>query len=228
MRKIYDLLKTILTLDNKRYFIVSSLSYYLIISLIPFLTLSQYFNKLFNFETTYNLYLPSNNIFNIFSTLISIYISSKGILNYYFYINEKFELPKLKYDFILSKIYVIIITIILCFCFSLINVIKSFLPAFFQWFFYIIFLFLLLLFGNYFLLRKKIPLDHLGIGSFVSSILLSSSTFIFQLITIYFKDKKKYYGGLTNFIILLFFMYVISYFIIIGSQINYLFHKNNN
>lgn len=234
-------LKKIITLDNDKDFIVSSLAYYLTISLIPLLTITYYFFKLFNIDINFlnsittnfditNLF--SNNLINIFSTIISIYISSKGLLNYYIYINQKFQIDKLKYHFITSKIYVSIITLLLCIIFPIIYLINHYLENifilnFFKWIIYSIFLFLLILILNYFLLRKKIKLEYLGIGCFISSILLTFLTFIINIVFTYFQTKEKYYGVLTSYIILIIFLYLISYIIVLGNQINYLFYKKH-
>lgn len=234
--KAFQIIKSIISLDGEKRFLVSSLTFYLIISSIPMLTLTYYFLKIlgiidlpffsyisltdFSFE---NLF--SNNLSLSISAIISIYIASKGILNYYHYINEKFNLKKIPFNFITSKLYSIIITIIVCFFLSIVIALNIYitLNSFFKWILNIFYLFLILLFLNYFLLFKKIDFHYLIPGSLISSLLLNISSFGFNLYLYITSSKEKYYGIFTNMIIILLFFYTLSYIICLGNQINFSF-----
>lgn len=229
----------IITLDNDKKFVVSSLAYYLIISFIPMITLTSYFLKIFHLDNDFSNLIPpeitnqtSYNIILIFSAFISIYIASKGINNYYNFINEKFMLKQLPYPFLTNKLYSSLLTLFVCFLLALINSLNYYLTNlnlfifnFLKWNLNILFLFILILLLNYFLLRRKISIKYLITGSLITSILLSFTTFIIQLYLSVFEQKEKYYGNFTNLIVILLFAYLISYFICLGNQINYMIYE---
>lgn len=236
----YKISKRIITLDNDKKFVVSSLAYYLIISFIPMITLTYYFLKIFHLDTSFiSSLLPSEiinttsyNIMIIISVFISLYIASKGINNYYNFINEKFMVKQLPYPFFTNKLYTSLLTLFVCFLLALINFLNYYLTNlnlfifnFLKWNLNILFLFILILLLNYFLLRRKIMIKYLIVGSLITSILLSFTTFIIQLYLSVFEQKEKYYGNFTNLIIILLFAYLISYFICLGNQINYMIYE---
>ena len=102
----FYLIKNIIFLNNDKYFIVSSIAYYLTISSIPMLTIINYFFPLINLEF--------NTINLTFSTIIFLYIASKGIENYFMFSQKKYNLKIKSFSFIFNKLYSISITIILC------------------------------------------------------------------------------------------------------------------
>lgn len=118
----YRIIKRVLTLDNDKRFLVSSLSYYLIISLVPLITLVHFLLGIFKIPFNYVFYQTSLNINNIdllISGIVSVYISSKGILNYFVYINDKFELNSLPFSFVSNRFYAIVLTLFICFVVAL-------------------------------------------------------------------------------------------------------------
>lgn len=235
----YKISKRIITLDNDKKFVVSSLAYYLIISLIPMITLTSYFLKIFHLDNDLSWLISpeitnqnSYSIIIIISVFISIYIASKGINNYYNFINEKFMLKQLPYPFFTNKLYTSLLTLFVCFLLALINSLNHYLTNlnlfifnFLKWSLYILFLFILILLLNYFLLRRKIIIKYLIVGSLISAFLLSFASLIIQYYLFTFENKEKYYGNFTNLIIILLFAYLISYFICLGNQINYMIYE---
>lgn len=233
--KIFKTLKRIIFLDNEKNFLISSLTYYFLISLVPLCSISSYFLALLNIDSTIVLPLTYVKNFNfnnfkvIISVIISIYIASKGILNYFFYLNEKFMIKKFPYSFILSRLYSFLLTIIICFFIAILITFTSFLSSknilifnIFKWIINILIITFLIQLINYLSLRKNIKLKDLFLGSFISSVLLNFSSIIYQYYRVTKEDKLKYYGELTDTIILLLFMYLISYFICVGNQINFM------
>lgn len=241
--KYYKIFKRIITLDNDKRFLISSLAYYLLISLVPLCTILFYFLRVLDLE--YSFIIPLINIelidvsFSDFSLIItgiiSIYIASKGLLNYFFYINEKFKLKQMKYLFFSSRIYSFLLTIFMCLLIALIIALNSWITSlnsaflnYFRWFINIGFIFVLIILLNYFLLRKKIQIKDLFLGSLVTSILLNFSSIIYQYYIHTKNDKIQYYGPLTDTIILLLYIYLLSYFICLGNQINFMTRKKES
>lgn len=241
--KYYIIFKRIITLDNDKRFLISSLAYYLLISLVPLCTILFYFLRLLHLDFTFILPLVSINLFNntinefslIITSIVSIYIASKGLLNYFFYINDKFRLKKMKYLFLSSRIYSFLLTVSMCFLIAVIIALNSWLTSlnitffnYFRWFINVGFVLILIILLNYFLLRKKIHLKNLFLGSLTTSILLNFSSIIYQYY-IYTKNSKiQYYGQLTDMIILLLYIYLLSYFICLGNQINFMILKKES
>lgn len=240
----YRTLRSILTLDGDKKYIVSSMSYYIVLGLVPLCAVTLYFLNLFHVDdhplisianqigpnvdfSVENLF--SNNIGLIVSTVLSIYIASKGILNYYYYLNEKFRIEALPYAFFTTKIYASALILILTVSFSFIAAFGSYLRkvfspiVYFDWIFRFFYTFPILLFLNYFLLRRKIALKYLLPGSFVSSVLFRFSSFILAYYFSTYEKKERYYGIFTDIVLLLLFVHLISYFFALGNQINYLY-----
>lgn len=240
--KTYKITKRIVLIDNDKKFLVSSISYYLTISLVPLLSLILFFTNLFDISNNYtNIILQHfniktssfpKNIFLIISEIISISIASKGILNYFTYINEKFNISPLPYHFITSRIYSFFLTIFICFILSAIISINYYLSSLnipiikmFNWSFNLISIFIILLLLNYFLLRRKIKATSLIIGSITSSFLLNITFSIYQNYLFNKQNSINYFGSLQNVIILLLYIYLIAYFITLGNQINFIIYK---
>ena len=250
--KYFSIAKDILTLSGDKRFIVSSLAYYLIISLIPLCTLTYYFLNLFHIEENFvlsivNSFVPNikqqstftikdlfNSNFNtIISLMFSIYIASKGFLNYFYYLEDKFNLNN-NLNFIKTRVYISVLTLLASLCFSIFNALSYYfnITAIHQfknikWSINLILDFILFLFLNYFLLKRKIELFDLIPGSIVTSILFNISSFFLNYYLSIYEKKEKYYGLFTNIIIYILFIYLLAYFLALGNQINYLFHKKN-
>ena len=144
----FYLIKNIIFLNNDKYFIVSSIAYYLTISSIPMLTLINYFFPLINLEF--------NTINLTFSTIIFLYIVSKGIENYFMFSQKKYNLKIKSFSFIFNKLYSISITIILCLLLSCLlslnhylSLFNSFIISFYKWIINIVILFIILLISNF-------------------------------------------------------------------------------
>lgn len=241
---LYRILRSVITLDGDKKYIVSSMSYYILLSFVPLCAVTLYFLNLFGVEnhplmsiigqigpnvdfSVENLF--SNNISLIVSTVLSIYIASKGILNYYYYLNEKFRIEALPYAFFTTKLYASALILILTVSFSFIAAFGSYIRkvfisvVYFDWIFRLFCTFLILLFLNYFLLRRKIALRDLLPGSILSSVLFRFSSFILAYYFSTYDKKERYYGIFTDIVLLLLFIYLISYFFALGNQINYLY-----
>ena len=247
----YRITKSILTMDGDKKFIISSLSYYLLISFIPMLVITYFFLKLLNIEESFVLdilqnFMPLEKLTDIISddytvesklnSIISIslgsFIASKGILNYFYYINEKFNLKSFKYGFVINRLYACLLTICMSVSFAIMNGIIYFLKTFNNPLINILmsilsflFTFIFILLFNYFLLKRHIKLCDLCLGSLVSTILYNISSFFLNFYFLTFDSKEKYYGFLTNVVIYLFFVYLLIYFFSIGNQISYLLYK---
>ena len=220
----FYLIKNIIFLNNDKYFIVSFIAYYLIISSIPMVTIINYFFPLINLEF--------NTINLTFSTIIFLYIASKGIENYFIFSQRKYNLKIKSFSFIFSKLYSISITILLCFLLSCLlslnyylSSFNSFIINFYKWLINIIILFIILLIFNYLVLQRKIAIYYLILGSFISSFLLNLTSFIYGIYILNLNDREQYFGSLNNIISYLFLMYLISYFICIGNEINFYTYK---
>ena len=218
----FYLIKNIIFLSNDKYFIVSSIAYYLTISSLPMLTIINYFYPFIN--------LRINSIKLTLSSLIYLYIASKGIENYFILTQKKYNLKIKSFSFIFNKLYSISITIILCLLLSCLlslnhylSLFNSFILNFFKWLINIVILFIILLFFNYLVLQRKIPIYYLIFGSFISSFLLNLTSFIYGIYISH--NKEQYFGSLNNIISYLFLMYLISYFICIGNEINFFTYK---
>lgn len=218
----FYLIKKIIFLSNDKYFIVSSIAYYLTISSLPMLTIINYFYPFIN--------LRINSIKLTLSSLIYLYIASKGIENYFILTQKKYNLKIKSFSFIFNKLYSISITIILCLLLSCLlslnhylSLFNSFILNFFKWIINIVFLFIILLIFNYLVLQRKIPIYYLIFGSFISSFLLNLTSFIYGIYISH--NKEQYFGSLNNIISYLFLMYLISYFICIGNEINFFTYK---
>lgn len=218
----FYLIKNIIFLSNDKYFIVSSIAYYLTISSLPMLTIINYFYPFIN--------LRINSIKLTLSSLIYLYIASKGIENYFILTQKKYNLKIKSSSFIFNKLYSISITIILCLLLSCLlslnhylSLFNSFILNFFKWIINIVILFIILLIFNYLVLQRKIPIYYLIFGSFISSFLLNLTSFIYGIYISH--NKEQYFGSLNNIISYLFLMYLISYFICIGNEINFFTYK---
>ena len=214
----FYLIKNIIFLNNDKYFIVSSIAYYLTISSLPMLTIINYFYPFIN--------LRINSIKLTLSSLIYLCIASKGIENYFIFTQKKYNLKIKSFSFIFNKLYSISITIILCLLLSLnhyLSLFNSFILNFFKWIINIVILFIILLIFNYLVLQRKIPIYYLIFGSFISSFLLNLTSFIYGIYISH--NKEQYFGSLNNIISYLFLMYLISYFICIGNEINFFTYK---
>lgn len=218
----FYLIKNIIFLSNDKYFIVSSIAYYLTISSLPMLTIINYFYPFIN--------LRINSIKLTLSSLIYLYIASKGIENYFILTQKKYNLKIKSFSFIFNKLYSISITIILCLLLSCLlslnhylSLFNSFILNFFKWIINIVILFIILLIFNYLVLQRKIPIYYLIFGSFISSFLLNLTSFIYGIYISH--NKEQYFGSLNNIISYLFLMYLISYFICIGNEINFFTYK---
>lgn len=218
----FYLIKNIIFLSNDKYFIVSSIAYYLTISSLPMLTIINYFYPFIN--------LRINSIKLTLSSLIYLYIASKGIENYFIFTQKKYNLKIKSFSFIFNKLYSISITIILCLLLSCLlslnhylSLFNSFILNFFKWIINIVILFIILLIFNYLVLQRKIPIYYLIFGSFISSFLLNLTSFIYGIYISH--NKEQYFGSLNNIISYLFLMYLISYFICIGNEINFYTYK---
>ena len=124
--KTFIFFKTLITLDGDKSFIVSSTTYYLLISLVPLSTISYYFLQLFgnfsvNSSSFFSIFITtsfsfdllfSNNLNTAISNIISVYIASKGFLIYFYYINNKFNTKSFNFSFILNRIYIGLFTFI--------------------------------------------------------------------------------------------------------------------
>lgn len=124
--KTFIFFKTLITLDGDKSFIVSSTTYYLLISLVRLSTISYYFLQLFgnfsvNSSSFFSIFITtsfsfdllfSNNLNTAISNIISVYIASKGFLNYFYYINNKFNTKSFNFSFILNRIYIGLFTFI--------------------------------------------------------------------------------------------------------------------
>ena len=212
----FYLIKNIIFLSNDKYFIVSSIAYYLTISSLPMLTIINYFYPFIN--------LRINSIKLTLSSLIYLYIASKGIENYFILTQKKYNFKIKSSSFIFNKLYSISITIILCLLLSCLlslnhylSLFNSFILNFFKWIINIVILFIILLIFNYLVLQRKI------FGSFISSFLLNLTSFIYGIYISH--NKEQYFGSLNNIISYLFLMYLISYFICIGNEINFFTYK---
>lgn len=239
-------LKKLITLDGEKPFIVSSTTYYLLISLVPLSTIAYYFLQLFNADKNLNIiilnYIPllanesfsisnlfSNDIQTIFRAIISLYIASKGFLNYFYYLNNKFDIKPFPYQFILNRIYVPVLTFGLCLLFGLLLALRiTFLDSLFANITIFIHLFqtlgilLVILLFNYFLLKRKIPLSSLLLGSILSTLLIELFSFFLTFYLSNFHTKEQYYGLLTDIIALLIYLYFLTYSLMIGNQLNYM------
>lgn len=218
----FYLIKNIIFLNNDKYFIVSSIAYYLTISSLPMLTIINYFYPFIN--------LRINSIKLTLSSLIYLCIASKGIENYFIFTQKKYNLKIKSFSFIFNKLYSISITIILCLLLSCLlslnhylSLFNSFILNFFKWIINIVILFIILLIFNYLVLQRKIPIYYLIFGSFISSFLLNLTSFIYGIYISH--NKEQYFGSLNNIISYLFLMYLISYFICIGNEINFFTYK---
>lgn len=218
----FYLIKNIIFLSNDKYFIVSSIAYYLTISSLPMLTIINYFYPFIN--------LRINSIKLTLSSLIYLCIASKGIENYFILTQKKYNLKIKSFSFIFNKLYSISITIILCLLLSCLlslnhylSLFNSFILNFFKWIINIVILFIILLIFNYLVLQRKIPIYYLIFGSFISSFLLNLTSFIYGIYISH--NKEQYFGSLNNIISYLFLMYLISYFICIGNEINFFTYK---
>ncbi len=218
----FYLIKNIIFLSNDKYFIVSSIAYYLTISSLPMLTIINYFYPFIN--------LRINSIKLTLSSLIYLCIASKGIENYFILTQKKYNLKIKSSSFIFNKLYSISITIILCLLLSCLlslnhylSLFNSFILNFFKWIINIVILFIILLIFNYLVLQRKIPIYYLIFGSFISSFLLNLTSFIYGIYISH--NKEQYFGSLNNIISYLFLMYLISYFICIGNEINFFTYK---
>lgn len=218
----FYLIKNIIFLSNDKYFIVSSIAYYLTISSLPMLTIINYFYPFIN--------LRINSIKLTLSSLIYLYIASKGIENYFILTQKKYNFKIKSSSFIFNKLYSISITIILCLLLSCLlslnhylSLFNSFILNFFKWIINIVILFIILLIFNYLVLQRKIPIYYLIFGSFISSFLLNLTSFIYGIYISH--NKEQYFGSLNNIISYLFLMYLISYFICIGNEINFFTYK---
>lgn len=245
--EIYKNIKSIITIDGEKRFIISSLAYYMLLSLLPMCALIYYFLRFFNIEENFiisivNAFLPnykneytftikdffSNGISMVISMIVGTLTASKGILNYYYYLDDKFKIKPFPYQFFLNRLYVGVLTIIASIVFSIISSIGYYFSQF-SYFFLIfiaraisIFLsFTFLLFLNYFILKAKIPLIDLAIGSFISSLLFNISSLFLQYYMNSYSSKEKYYGILTNYLIYILFIYLLSYCYALGNQINF-------
>lgn len=247
----YRIAKSILTMDGDKKFIISSLSYYLLISFIPMLVITYFFLKLLNVEESFVLdvlqkFMPLEQLTDIIkdnytfesklNSIISIslggFIASKGILNYFYYINEKFNLKPFKYGFVVNRLYACLLTICMSVSFAVMNGIIYFFKTFHNpWtnvlmnLLSIVFTFIFIWLFNYFLLKRNIKLYDLCLGSLVSTILYNISSYFLNFYFLTFDSKQKYYGFLTNVVIYLLFIYLLIYFFSIGNQISYLLYK---
>lgn len=247
--KIYIILKRIFTLDGDKRFIVSSMTYYLTISLVPLSTIIYFFLKSFeidpgiifsdlfkNFPEYEEMILNNLNFFfrntliAIFTSGLSIYIASKGVLNYYYYLQDKHGIKRLKFAFITDRIYVAFLTLLFCFIFSLSQAIKlTFSPDIFIEYILYYFInfgisFFLLISFNYLLLRGKVRIKKLLLGGFLSTFLLSLSNIAYDYYMNY-STKEIYFGILTQVIAILLYLYFVVYSILIGNNITVL-HNN--
>lgn len=220
----FYLIKNFIFLSNDKYFIVSSIAYYLIISSIPMLTIINYFFPLINLEF--------NTIKFTYSSIIFLYIASKGIENYFMFSQKKYNLKIKSFSFIFNKLYSISITIILCLLLSCLlslnhylSSFNSFIISFYKWIINIVILFIILLIFNYLVLQRKIAIYYLILGSFISSFLLNLISFIYGIYILNLNNREQYFGSLNNIISYLFLMYLISYFICIGNEINFYTYK---
>ena len=213
----FYLIKNIIFLNNDKYFIVSSIAYYLIISSIPMLTIINYFFPLINLEF--------NTIKLTYSSIIYLYIASKGIENFFIFSQRKYNLKIKPFSFIFSKLYSISITILLCFLLSCLLSLNYYFINFYKWLINIIILFIILLIFNYLVLQREIAIYYLILGSFISSFLLNLTSFIYGIYILNLNNREQYFGSLNNIISYLFLMYLISYFICIGNEINFYTYK---
>ena len=217
----FYLIKNIIFLSNDKYFIVSSIAYYLTISSLPMLTIINYFYPFIN--------LRINSIKLTLSSLIYLYIASKGIENYFILTQKKYNLKIKSSSFIFNKLYSISITILLCFLLSCLlslnyylSSFNSFIINFYKWLINIIILFIILLIFNYLVLQREIAIYYLILGSFISSFLLNLTSFIYGIYILNLNNREQYFGSLNNIISYLFLMY---YFICIGNEINFYTYK---
>ena len=240
--KHINILINIITLNGQKHFIVSSLTYYLTISLVPLSTIIYIFLKILNKESSLdfiNSFVPvkyemvdkififSNNPIVIFITLvISIYVASKGLLNYYHYLNEKFDIAPTKYSFVFDSVYIAFLTLITCLVYSILKTLYFLIDIDNLLINILVLLlkfsstFLVILMLNYFLLKRNIKLKQLLLGSAVSSLLLYIINALYLNYAEYF-IKETYYGILTQVIILLLYLYFICYSFLIGNEISF-------
>lgn len=241
--KHINILLNIITLNGQKRFIVSSLTYYLTISLVPLSTIIYIFLKILNKESSLdfiNSFIPvkyemvdkififSNNPVVIFITLvISIYVASKGLLNYYHFLNEKFNIPPSKYPFLFDSGYIAFLTLITCLIYSILKTLYYLIDTNNVMINILVLLlkfsstFVVILMLNYLLLKRKIKIKQLIIGSLVSSALLYIINALYLKYAEYF-IKETYYGILTQVIILLLYLYFVCYSFLIGNEINFL------
>lgn len=254
---VYIFLKKLIMLDGEKSFIVSSTTYYLLISLVPLSTIVYYFLQLFNADKNTGIilfnYLPllnensfsisdlfASDIQTIFRTIICLYIASKGFLNYFYYLNNKFNIPHFPYQFVLNRVYVSLLTFGVCLLFGIFLAVKiTFFDSLFNNFKLIknlsqtLGILAIILLFNYFLLKRKIPLSNLLLGSILSTFLIELFSFFLTIYLSNFHTKEQYYGLLTNVIALLIYLYFLTYSLMIGNQLNYMLFKkyiskNNN
>lgn len=244
--KYVNILINIITLSGQKRFIISSMTYFLTISLVPLSTLIYVFTSIINGRGAHNpidLFIPiedkvidkifilSNNPYIIFFTLvISLYIASKGLLNYYYFLTKKYNLKLFKKSIIIDNLYISLITLLMCLIYSSLRTVFFFLNTdnvfvglllsiikFFSTFFSILIL-------NYFLLKKQIQIKKLLLGSFISSIMLYVINALYLKYANFF-IKEMYYGVLTQVIVLLLYLYFICYSFLIGNEISFLLYK---
>lgn len=247
----YLTLRAFITMDGDKIFIISSLTYYIVISLIPFITLSTVFMKLFHLEVSFfpeallevvpeleeissgALYFDSTLI-GILTNGVSVYIASKGTMNYYRYLQQKYRLPAPPGETFLGRIYVCALTVLLCMIFALAYALVAYIDSFGKWLFHFLAAVAgsLLTFGsilllNYFLTRRRIRLRFLIPGSFFSTCLLCFSNIAMSVYLYGAESKTRYYGLLTSTVVGMLFLYLLVYFFALGNQMNYMLYCRN-
>lgn len=244
--KYFLIIKRIITLDGDHRFIIPSLTYYLMISLIPLSTIIYFFALILNIDSgvlkngviKYTTILATDNIFsfeNIFYTIITFvicsFIASTGVLNYYKFLQEKYSLKKMSLPFLFERVHAIFMTFFLCFLFAAIQMISlifssdNLLLNIVKYFVFLAIYFLLVWILNYLIMRREKPLKFHLFGSLFSTCLLSVSNVVFKFY-LDFQSNTIFFGELTPIISLLVYLYFSIYIFVLGNHINFLIEEN--
>lgn len=248
----YLILKNIFTLNNEINYAPTSLTYYLIFSLIPAHTFLIFILNLLDIAPQSDIALinkenqlimdyiikieSQTSIFSImgfiFSFFITIYISSRGIENFFLYCNRTYKYNTDHINFFVRKIKVILITIVIIISLSFLIYISSFIISFFKAVFppfiaqllnqaitFIGFLTFLTLLYSLSPLKKKKP-SQVFLGASIAACFITIGINIYTIYANNFAKYDNYYGSISSLIIFLFTLYILSYCLLLGVQIN--------
>ena len=243
--KQFLIIKRIITLDGDQRYIIPSLTYYLMISLIPLSTIIYFFSVILNIDSTilkngvmrYTSILATANIFsheNILYTIITFivcsFIASTGVLNYYKFLQEKYSLKKMSFPFLFERIHAIFMTFFLCFLFAAIQLIsllflnENYFLNILKYFIFLVIYFIFVWLSNYLIIRREKTFKFHFWGSLISTCLLSISNVVFKFY-LDLQSKTIFFGELTPIISLLVYLYFSIYIFVLGNHINFIIEE---